>query len=71
MRSEQQVRDRLEGEMFLYSRFETKMCDAARACIERIRVLEWLLGPTMPMSEPPEVPKRRRRGGDGSGNGTV
>lgn len=54
MRSELQLKERLEGELLLYAGFPSKMTDAARACHERISLLTWILEPTQPQTEPPK-----------------
>ncbi len=64
MRDEQEIRDALASEIILFAGFESKGTMAARACAERIRVLEWALSePTDPMPSEPPAP--------GSGNGAA
>ncbi len=56
MRSEQEIRSRLQGEVLLYEGFGTADSTAARACHERQMVLIWVLSdPTDPTpTTPPE-----------------
>jgi hypothetical protein len=57
MRAEQDIRERHESELILWAGFESKMTEAARACWERIRILEWCLSdPTEQSIAPPKEP---------------
>ncbi len=64
MRDEATIRAMLESERRMYDGFPSKGSVAARACIERIRVLEFIL------SEPSPAPMHsEKRKGKRNGNG--